>query len=73
MIEMLESAAEKYNIDLKQSWYVGNTTLDIQTGKNAGMRTVLLQNGGTGNDREFDVKADYIATDLLDAVNHILW
>ena len=71
-IGMLKQAAEKFNIDLGQSWYIGDTTIDIQTGKHAGMKTVLVQTGEAGNDGKYDVIPDYIASDLLSAVNYIL-
>ncbi|MBQ7567074.1 MAG: HAD-IIIA family hydrolase [Oscillospiraceae bacterium] len=69
---MLLQAAEKYNIDLRRSWYVGDTTVDVQTGINAGMRTILLQTGEAGRDGKFDVKPDYVAADLPAAVQIIL-
>jgi len=71
-IGMLEQAAEKYNIDLSQSWYIGDTTMDIQTGKNAGMKTILVQTGEAGTDGKYSVIPDYVASDLLSAVDHIL-
>ena len=51
---------------------VGDTTTDIQTGKNAGLRTVLLKTGEAGKDGKYNVKSDAIADGLLDAVRHIL-
>ena len=69
---MLKQAAEKYNIDLSQSWYIGDSTVDIQTGKNAGMKTVLLKTGQAGSDGKFDVQPYYIAESLPEAVEHIL-
>ena len=71
-IGMLLSAADKYNIDLQKSWYIGDTTVDIQTGVNAGMRTVLVQTGQAGGDGKFEVTPDYTAPDLLAAVRYIL-
>ncbi len=47
---MIREMAGKYNIDLAQSYMVGDTTVDIQTGINAGMKTVLLETGDAGND-----------------------
>ena len=69
---MLKQAAEKYNIDLSASWYVGDTTMDIQTGKNAEMKTVLLQSGEAGMDGKYDVQPDFIAKDLVAAIDLIL-
>lgn len=69
---MLLRAAEKYNIDLSSSWYVGDTTMDAQTGTNAGTRTILVRTGEAGLDGKYDAQPDYIAKDLLDAVAYIL-
>lgn len=71
-IGMLLKAAEKYNIDLSQSWYVGDTTMDIQTGINAGMKTVLVKTGEAGKDGKYPAKADFEAENLIDAVEKIL-
>lgn len=71
-IGMLTRAAEKYNIDLGNSWYIGDTTVDIQTGKNAGMKTVLVQTGEAGRDGRYLVDPDYTAENLLAAVSLIL-
>lgn len=71
-IGMLLRAAEKYNIDLSASWYVGDTTTDVQTGINAGMRTILVHTGEAGNDGKFAVKADYEVRNLCEAVRIIL-
>ena len=71
-IGMLSKAAEKFNIDLSQSWYVGDTTMDIQTGINAGMKTVLVKTGEAGKDGKYPVKADYETENLIDAVDKIL-
>ena len=39
---MLLKAAEDFNIDLSQSWMVGDGENDIKAGKNAGCRTALI-------------------------------
>ncbi len=71
-IGMLIKAAEKYNIDLSQSWYIGDTTMDIQTGKNAGMKTILVQTGEAGKDGKYDVQPDFVANDLMAATGFII-
>lgn len=71
-IGMLLSAASKYNIDLSQSWYVGDTTMDIQTGNNAGTRTVLVKTGEAGMDGKYNVTPTVIKENLLEAVQYIL-
>lgn len=69
---MIDEAVEKYNIDLAQSFMVGDSTIDIQTGKNAGMHTILLLTGQGGKDGKYDVVPDITAKDLADAVTIIL-
>ena len=69
---MIREAAERYNIDLAGSWMIGDTTMDIQTGINAGMRTALVLTGEAGNDKKYDVKPELVCRDLLDAVEKIL-
>lgn len=41
---MLFAAANKFNIDLEQSWMVGDSESDVKSGINAGCKTVLLSN-----------------------------
>ena len=71
-IGMLMKAAEKYNIELTQSWYIGDTTMDVLTGKNAGMNTILVRTGEARKDGKYDVTPDHIAENLLSAVDYIL-
>lgn len=42
---LLLKAAEDYNIDLSQSWMVGDSDSDIQAGKAAGCHTALIGEG----------------------------
>lgn len=69
---MIMTAAERYNIDIGRSWIVGDTTMDIQTGVNAGLKTALVLTGEAGKDKKYDVKPDLVCRDLLEAVERIL-
>lgn len=71
-IGMFIDAAKKYNIDLSQSWYIGDTTVDIQAGINAGMRTILLKTGEAGQDGNYNVVPTAIAENLYKAVEYLL-
>lgn len=42
---LLLQAAKEYNIDLSESWMIGDSVQDIQAGHAAGCRTILLQGG----------------------------
>ena len=70
-IGLLLKAKEKYNIDLTKSFFVGDSTMDIQTGINASMKTVLVKTGQKGQDGIYDVKPDY-QIDNLGEIVHII-
>ncbi|MDE6626716.1 MAG: HAD-IIIA family hydrolase [Lachnospiraceae bacterium] len=71
-IGMIRSMQRKYNIDLSSSYMIGDTTVDVMTGINAGMKTILVETGEAGKDGKYEVAADKIARDLLQAVNDIV-
>ena len=70
-IGMFKQAASDLNIDLKTSWMVGDSTMDIQAGKNAGLRTILVKTGNGGADAKYDVTPDFMADNLARAVDII--
>ncbi len=70
-IGLISECTGKYNIDLSQSWLVGDTTTDIRTARNAGLRSVLLLTGEAGKDGKYPDKPDYICRDLLEAAELI--
>ena len=43
---LLLEAAKKFNIDMKQSWMIGDTESDLQAGLNAGCNVALIQDKG---------------------------
>ena len=61
---LLLKAAEELNIDLSQSWMIGDSKNDIMAGKNAGCKTVLI-----GNE---DYKQDITVDSLLTFMNKII-
>jgi D-glycero-D-manno-heptose 1,7-bisphosphate phosphatase len=69
-IVMLEEAAREHGLDLSRSWMVGDKTSDIACGRNAGMRTVLVETGH-GKDH-LDCGADAIVPDIGYAADFIL-
>ncbi len=65
--KLLLDAAREYGIDLTQSWMIGDRLTDIETGTNAGTKTILVQTGSEKN----APTATYVAKDLLAAAIHI--
>lgn len=64
---MLIKASLDFNINLKNSWMIGDRETDIEAGNNAGCKTIIL-----GNKRDTYSKANYIFNNLLDAINFII-
>lgn len=71
-VGMFLQAEKDLNISKEESFMIGDTTTDIQTGKNYGIRTILVKTGYKGLDKKFSVKPDYIFQDLKEAVNFLL-
>ena len=69
---MINEAADKYNIDLSKSYMVGDSTMDLELARNAGVKSVLVDTGFAGNDGKYDRSCDIKAKDLLDAVEKII-
>ena len=68
--QMIEEAAREHGLDLSHSWMVGDKTSDIECGRNAGLRTVLVKTGH-GQDH-LDCRADAIVPDVGYAADFIL-
>ena len=69
---MIELAKEKFNIDLSSSYMVGDSSMDIELAKRAGLKSVLVMTGLGGTDNKYDAKPDYTAKNLYEAVQKIL-
>ena len=61
---MLLQAAEDFNIDLGQSWMIGDGENDVLAGKAAGCRTALLGEGKYGQDLTVQSVADFVCKEL---------
>jgi len=69
---MIEKATKRFSIDLPSSYFVGDTTTDVKTAKNAGCRSILVKTGYGGKDGAYRVKPDAAARDLSHAARLIL-
>jgi D-glycero-D-manno-heptose 1,7-bisphosphate phosphatase len=65
---MLLDAAREHDIDLRASWMVGDSDIDVEAGRNAGCKTVRL----VSSKERADGNADVVASSLLDAIQQIL-
>jgi D-glycero-D-manno-heptose 1,7-bisphosphate phosphatase len=67
---MILRAQRDFNIDLSRSFVVGDKVSDVELGKRAGVRSILVLTGKTQNGDGSD--SDHVAKDLFDAVKWIL-
>ena len=71
---MLLEAARELNLDLARSWFIGDKSVDIDCGRRAGTRTVLVRTGYAGRETEASpaLAPDFIANDVVEAADVIL-
>jgi len=77
--ELIHKASQIHNLDLPNSFFVGDRLSDIECGINAGCRTVLLTHEKSSrrdnldeDDAQAREKAHYIASNLMEATQWIL-
>jgi len=65
---------QNLEIDFKQSYFVGDTIRDIETGKNAGLKTILVFSGKEKpeNKANWQTTPDFSARDLSEAAELII-
>jgi D-glycero-D-manno-heptose 1,7-bisphosphate phosphatase len=63
---MLTDAASELGIDLRESFMVGDKDSDVEAGRRAGCRTILLAHDGADGDQ-----ADCVARDWEDVIRFI--
>jgi D,D-heptose 1,7-bisphosphate phosphatase len=69
---MLLAAAEQMDIDLGQSWCIGNSGRDVEAGVQAGCKTILINNYSHSRQLESNQpNSDYKAVNIREAVNII--
>lgn len=74
---LLIQGKEEFDLDLTKSYMIGDKISDVEVGQEVGAKGVLVLTGyGLGayeyEREQWNVEPDYIAKDLLDAVNWIL-
>ena len=72
-ISILPGAVKELDIDINNSFMIGDKSSDSEAGRRAGCRTIVI--GGGINHQQMEVlsqPADHIATDLWEAVKWLL-
>ncbi len=68
---LLERGKEELDLDFSKCFIVGDKTSDILAGQSAGCKTIGVKTGHACADKEFEIKADFMANDLLDVAKYI--
>jgi len=73
--KLINDAAKEYNIDLSKSYLIGDMVTDIECGKNAGIKTILVK---TGNGKKSlkvlkmqNKLPSFVALNILDSCSFI--
>lgn len=70
---MIDRAKEELNIDVENSYVIGDMSGDIKLAENAGCKGgILVKTGKAGNDGVFKASPVYVADSVLEAVNWII-
>jgi D-glycero-D-manno-heptose 1,7-bisphosphate phosphatase len=67
---MLYEAASELDIDLSSSWMIGDKPIDVECGRNAGCRTMLVRTGYGAT--QTDTDAEFVMKDVTEALQRIL-
>jgi len=70
---LINLAIKKYNIDLADSWLIGDMTSDIELANRLSIKSILVRSGFAGKDRKFKSEPDYIVDNLFKASKIILY
>ncbi|MBI2658056.1 HAD family hydrolase [Candidatus Woesearchaeota archaeon] len=68
--KFLKDAEKELGIDLSKSFMIGDKKIDVEMGRNAGCKSILVLTGNGLKEKE-NAEADYFADDLLDAAKWI--
>jgi len=71
-IGLVLRAQEELNIDLKNSYFIGDMASDIQAGFNANMKTILIRSPLVPEPEKLEIQPDFVVGNLLEAVDFIL-
>lgn len=71
---LVRAAIKNRNIDLENSFFIGDTIRDVQTAKSAGCKSILVFSGKEklSNRKNWPAHPDYVFEDLLEAARFVL-
>lgn len=73
--KMILYAAQKHNVDPKECFMIGDAGTDIEAGKNAGCKTILVKTGRgqeTLDDPKLKTGPDFVVENFAEAIDTII-
>jgi histidinol phosphatase-like enzyme len=65
---LIKKAEKKFNIDLKKSYFIGNSLVDYNTAINAGIKPIIINNNLLSE--EINQKKKF--KDLFECINYLI-
>jgi len=69
---LIEQAQNDLNTCREASWVIGDSTVDIETARTAGIKSILVESGYAGLDGRYWAEADFRLPDLSESVTFVL-
>ena len=69
---LIHRAKADLNIDLAQSWFIGDSTADLGAAEAAGVSSILVRTGNAGLDEHYPYEPGFSQADFAAAVDFIL-
>lgn len=69
---LIERAAREFNIAMDRSWLIGDSSIDMETARRAGLKSILVESGYAGLDYRTWAAPDFVVPNLRAAVSFIL-
>ena len=69
---MVERAVREFNVERERSWLIGDASIDVETARRAGLKSVLVETGCAGLDYRAWAIPDATVPGLPQAVSYIL-
>lgn len=69
---LIDRGCADFGVDRARSWMVGDHTRDVEAGRRAGLRSLLVRTGYGGADATFAVRPEQIVDDLAAAAERIV-
>lgn len=71
---LFKKATKGLRVNFKKAYFIGDAEKDIQAGKKVGCKTILVLSGKSKlkDKNNWQIKPDYVAKNLLDAVDKVV-